>query len=134
MRQSKWRSKHDRASESHCTGPRAALCPGDAPYRFVCWTITSCGILLPSLWTHDKASAKRWSPCAYCHYRSSMQRCHQYTTTGLATSRTSVEYLSMMILDALSAVEHWLDAQPVPEETPSRAVASLAVAQQACAQ
>jgi hypothetical protein len=39
-----------------------------------------------------------------------------------------------MILDALRAVEHWLDAQPAPEETTSRAVASLAVAQQVCAQ
>jgi hypothetical protein len=39
-----------------------------------------------------------------------------------------------MLLDALSAVEHWLDAQPVPQETPTRAVASLAVAQQVCVQ
>jgi hypothetical protein len=39
-----------------------------------------------------------------------------------------------MMLDALSAVEHWLDAQPVPEETAARAVASLTVAQQVCAQ
>ena len=38
------------------------------------------------------------------------------------------------MLDALRAVEHWLDAQPLPEETASRAVASLAVAQQVCAQ
>ena len=39
-----------------------------------------------------------------------------------------------MILDALSAVEHWLDTQPLPEETTARTVASLAVAQQVCAQ
>jgi transposase len=39
-----------------------------------------------------------------------------------------------MILDALRAIEHWLDAQPVPEATTARAVASLAVAQQGCAQ
>jgi Transposase DDE domain/Transposase domain (DUF772) len=38
-----------------------------------------------------------------------------------------------MMLDALHAVEHWLDAPPVQEETTSRAVASLAVAQQVCA-
>ena len=39
-----------------------------------------------------------------------------------------------MILEALQAVEHWLDTQPVPEETAAHAVASLAVAQQVCAQ
>jgi Transposase DDE domain len=39
-----------------------------------------------------------------------------------------------MMLDALRAVAHWLDAPPVPEETPARAGASLAVAQQGSAQ
>src|ERR671922_2624455 len=39
-----------------------------------------------------------------------------------------------MILDSLTAVEQWLDTQPVQEETTSRAVASLAVAKQVCAQ
>ena len=39
-----------------------------------------------------------------------------------------------MILDALRAMEHWLDAQPLPAETTARAMASLAVAQQVCAQ
>jgi transposase len=39
-----------------------------------------------------------------------------------------------MILDSLSAVEQWLDTQPVQEETTSRAVASLVVAQQVGAQ
>src|ERR671922_1299907 len=39
-----------------------------------------------------------------------------------------------MILDSLTAVEQWLDTPPVQEETTSRAVASLAVAQQVCAQ
>jgi Transposase DDE domain/Transposase domain (DUF772) len=38
------------------------------------------------------------------------------------------------ILDALQAVEQWLDTQPLEEETTSRAVASLAVAQQVCTQ
>ena len=47
---------------------------------------------------------------------------------------TAQQHALTMILDALSAVEHWLDAQPVPEETTARAVASLAVAQQVCAQ
>jgi len=40
----------------------------------------------------------------------------------------------LTILDALQAVEHWLDTQPVEEEMASRAGASLAVAQQVCAQ
>jgi hypothetical protein len=31
-------------------------------------------------------------------------------------------------------VEHWLDTQPLPEETTARTVASLAVAPQVCAQ
>ena len=39
-----------------------------------------------------------------------------------------------IILDALHAVEQWLETQPIEEETASRAVASLAVAQQVCAQ
>ena len=39
-----------------------------------------------------------------------------------------------MILDALHAVEHWLEAQPISAETTSRAVASLAVAHQVCTQ
>jgi Transposase DDE domain/Transposase domain (DUF772) len=39
-----------------------------------------------------------------------------------------------MILDSLTAVEQWLDTQPVQEETTSRAVANLAVAKQVCAQ
>jgi transposase len=39
-----------------------------------------------------------------------------------------------MMRDALRAVEPGLDAQPVPEATAARAVASLAVAQQVCAQ
>lgn len=39
-----------------------------------------------------------------------------------------------LVLDALHAVAHWLEAQPVPEETTAQAVASLAVAQQVCAQ
>jgi transposase len=39
-----------------------------------------------------------------------------------------------MILDALHAVEHWLDTQPAPEETTSRAATSLVVAQHVCAQ
>ncbi len=34
------------------------------------------------------------------------------------------------ILDALQAVEQWLDPQPLEQETASRAVAHLAVAQQ----
>src|SRR5262249_20134417 len=38
------------------------------------------------------------------------------------------------ILDALHAVEQWLDTQAVEEEPASRAVASLAVAKQVCAQ
>lgn len=37
-------------------------------------------------------------------------------------------------LDALQAVEPWRDTQPLEEETPSRAVASLAVAPQGCPQ
>ena len=40
----------------------------------------------------------------------------------------------LLILDAFRAVEQWLDTQPVEEETASRAVASLAVAKQVCAQ
>jgi hypothetical protein len=47
---------------------------------------------------------------------------------------TTQPHALTMILDALSAVEHWLDAQPAPEETTSRAGASLAVAQQVGAQ
>ena len=47
---------------------------------------------------------------------------------------TAQQHALTMILDALSAVAPWLDAQPVPEETTARAVASLAVAQQVCAQ
>jgi transposase len=47
---------------------------------------------------------------------------------------TAQPHALTMILDALHAVEHWLDAQPGPEETTSRAVASLTVAQQVCAQ
>jgi IS5 family transposase len=47
---------------------------------------------------------------------------------------TAQQQALTMILDALSAVEHWLDAQSVPAETASRAVASLVVAQQVCAQ
>jgi Transposase DDE domain/Transposase domain (DUF772) len=39
-----------------------------------------------------------------------------------------------LIRDALQAVEQWLDTPPVEEETASRAVASLVVAQQVCAQ
>jgi len=39
-----------------------------------------------------------------------------------------------MILDSLTAVEQWLDTQPVQEETTARAVASLAVAKQVCTQ
>ena len=38
------------------------------------------------------------------------------------------------ILAALQAVEQWLDTPPLEEETASRAVASLAVAQQVCTQ
>lgn len=38
------------------------------------------------------------------------------------------------ILDTLQAVEQWLDTQPLEQETASRAVASLAVAQQVCTQ
>src|SRR5262249_9958482 len=38
------------------------------------------------------------------------------------------------LLAALQAIEQWLDTQPLEEETVSRAVASLAVAQQVCAQ
>jgi hypothetical protein len=47
---------------------------------------------------------------------------------------TAQQHALTRILEALSAVEHWLDAQPVPEATVSRAMASLAVAQQVCAQ
>jgi transposase len=47
---------------------------------------------------------------------------------------TAQQQALTMILDALHAVEHWLDTQPVQDETTSRAVASLAVAQQVCAQ
>ena len=47
---------------------------------------------------------------------------------------TAQPHALTMILDALSAVEHWLDTQPVEEETTSHAMASLAVAQQGCAQ
>src|SRR5215471_877368 len=39
-----------------------------------------------------------------------------------------------LLLDALHAVEQWLDTQPLEDETASRAGASLAVAQQVCAQ
>lgn len=39
-----------------------------------------------------------------------------------------------IILDALHAVEQWLATPPIEEATTSRAVASLAVAQQVCAQ
>jgi Transposase DDE domain/Transposase domain (DUF772) len=38
------------------------------------------------------------------------------------------------LLDALQAVEQWLDTQPLEQETASRAVASVAVAQQGCTQ
>jgi hypothetical protein len=38
------------------------------------------------------------------------------------------------ILDALQTVEQWLDTQPLEPETASRAVASVAVAQQVCTQ
>jgi hypothetical protein len=38
------------------------------------------------------------------------------------------------ILDALQTVEQWLDTQPLEQETASRAVASVAVAQQVCTQ
>jgi transposase len=41
---------------------------------------------------------------------------------------TAQQQALTMILDALQAVEHWLDAQPISAETTSRAVASLAVA------
>src|SRR5215475_11156167 len=44
------------------------------------------------------------------------------------------QHALMRILDDLSAVAHWLATHPVPEEPTSRAVASLAVAQQVCAQ
>ena len=47
---------------------------------------------------------------------------------------TAEQHALALILDALSAVEHWLDAQIIPPETTARAVASLAVAQQVCAQ
>ena len=47
---------------------------------------------------------------------------------------TAQQQALTMMLDALHAVEQWLDAQPVQDETTSRAVASLAVAQQVCAQ
>jgi hypothetical protein len=47
---------------------------------------------------------------------------------------TAQPHALTMMLDARQAVEHWLDTQPVPEETTARAVASLAVAQQVCAQ
>jgi transposase len=47
---------------------------------------------------------------------------------------TVQQHALTMMLNALSAVEHWLDAQSVPEETAARAVASLAVAQPVCAQ
>lgn len=47
---------------------------------------------------------------------------------------TAQQQALTMILDALHAVEHWLDAQPAPVETTARAVASLAVAHQVCAQ
>ena len=47
---------------------------------------------------------------------------------------TAPQHALTMILDALHAVAHWLNAQPVAEETTSDAVASLAVAQQVCAQ
>jgi transposase len=46
---------------------------------------------------------------------------------------TAQQHALTMILDALHAVEHWLNAQPAQEETTSRAGASLAVAQQVCA-
>jgi DDE family transposase/transposase-like protein DUF772 len=46
---------------------------------------------------------------------------------------TAQQHALTMMLDAWRAVAHWLDAQPVPKENPSRAVASLAVAQQVCA-
>jgi Transposase DDE domain len=39
-----------------------------------------------------------------------------------------------MILDALSAVEHWLETQPAPAETASQVSATLTVAQQVRAQ
>src|SRR5215475_2320857 len=47
---------------------------------------------------------------------------------------TAQPHALTLILDALSAVEHGLEAQPIPPETTARAVASLAVAQQVCAQ
>jgi Transposase DDE domain/Transposase domain (DUF772) len=47
---------------------------------------------------------------------------------------TAQQHALTLILDALSAMEHWLDAQPLPVETTTRAMASLAVAQQVCAQ
>ena len=47
---------------------------------------------------------------------------------------TAQPHALTMLLDALNAVEHWLDTQPVEEETTSRAMANLAVAQQVCAQ
>jgi transposase len=47
---------------------------------------------------------------------------------------TAQQHALTMILDALHAVEHWLDTQPVPEEISARTVASLAVAQQVCTQ
>jgi transposase len=47
--------------------------------------------------------------------------------------RTQPQALTI-ILDALHAVEQWLETQPIEAETASRAVASLAVAQQVCAQ
>ena len=47
---------------------------------------------------------------------------------------TAPPHALTMILDALHAVAHWLDTQPVEEETPSRAMASLTVAQPVCAQ
>jgi Transposase DDE domain/Transposase domain (DUF772) len=47
---------------------------------------------------------------------------------------TAQPHALTLMLDALSAMEHWLDAQPLPKETTARAMASLAVAQQVCAQ
>jgi len=47
--------------------------------------MTTFGLFLPALLTHDTAAAKAWSACTSCHDRASVRRCHQYTTTGLAT-------------------------------------------------
>jgi Transposase DDE domain len=47
---------------------------------------------------------------------------------------TAQQHALTMILDALSAVERWLAVQPIPEAPAARAGASLAVAQQVCAQ